>query len=243
MEGSVGLSSTSPKKKKKAGKSAAEGGHGSAAEVPLAEAKQPAAIMCIYCAGFTAAVYCEQCLDSFCSACYASIHRAGKLTRHTSYEVEQPEGIAANTELFVPFGNPLEEVAKAKSVGEELIARERLKASGDVRQTEGMTEDQIEEQKKRAMRTAVGEGQAEEKVTLGEISRYIKRTIKLGSIPASLQMKVSLQPKEAVLAAAYSLLTPDAAHAAGGWNVLKNQKPDAWMSGVSVKGAGIEKYL
>ena len=199
--------------------------------------------MCSSCVGLTAALYCEQCLDSFCTQCFASLHSLGRLARHTSYEVEQPGGGAADVELLVRHPDPLVAAAAAVSVGQELVGRaQAARAEGGTGEQEGLTPAQLHQRALLQRRALDTQQVVEEKVSLGDISRYIKRGKALGTLPASLQMKVRLQSKEAVEAAAHSLLTEQAAMAVGGWGVLKNQRPDEWMSGVVVSGAGITQY-
>jgi hypothetical protein len=201
--------------------------------------------MCAYCLGVSAALYCEQCLDSYCSSCYASLHKGGRLALHTCFEVEQPPGFSADQPLLVSAPTPEEAVASAVSVGSALVERVHLQQARGVSAaegTEGMTPAQVQYRELQVKRALLQHKVYEERVSLGDVARYLARCKRMGSLPTSMLMKVTLQPKEAVLAAAQTLLTEEAAQAVGGWGVLKHTKPDGWMSGVTIRGSGMTLY-
>lgn len=212
-------------------------------DVLLATTTLANAIVCDICKGVSAYRFCEMCGDAFCSPCWASIHRGGKLATHTSYAIEQPPGVLANVDLpHVSYHIPRPEVtaSAAKTLGESLVFQVHhggapTKVSEDV--------ETARHNARLAKATLVaGERADRAELTIADVGRYMKRSRRLGNLPISLQMSVRLMPIHSVVEAVVSLTTIDAANQVGGWVALKKQPIDQWASGVKISGAGLEMY-
>lgn len=99
-----------------------------------------------------------------------------------------------------------------------------------------------EAQKQRAMATMGGAGGgAHNEVCLDDVSKYLQRQRRHHSLAPSLQMHIKITPIERVYAAAREIITMESAAAVGGLGVLKNRRPDSWLTAVEISGAGITK--
>lgn len=215
-----------------------------AAEVAaLRAATLRAAIPCILCKGVTAYRFCEVCLDAFCSLCWASIHRGGKLASHTSYAIQQPDGVGPDTDLpEVEYSMPRpEEVASAATtLGESLVFDLKHKYP----EHKLSSAEKITRHQKQMIKATMSGGETGDRAELniGDVGKFIAHGKKMGNLPISLQMNVSLLPFEDVVQAVLALTTIDAANLVGGWESLKRQPVDKWASAVTVTGAGLTLY-
>jgi len=204
--------------------------------------------MCTQCVGLTAYYYCESCLDSFCTACWHGIHKGGALAKHPHYVIQQPEGYFPDTELLVRHLQPHEAVHAKATTGQELVHHEYLYKSvekvEDAPKPRVRSEDMTEAQKQRAMAYMGGAGGGEHnEVCIDDLSKYLQRQRRYHSLASSLQMHIKITSKERVYAAAREIITVDSAAAVGGLGVLKNRKPDSWLTACEITGAGITKHM
>lgn len=132
-------------------------------------------------------------------------------------------------------------VAEGEGSGSEGSGEELTAPSAPPPQlSEGRMQRQLE--KKLGLDKPVSADGQDESVTLSDIARYLRRRRRLGQLGPTLQMRARLQPMAAVQDAAAALLTEAAAFDAGGFSMLANQKPDAWMAAAAVAGSGHQAY-
>ena len=199
-------------------------------------------VQCTHCVARVAYAHCESCDDSFCSACWAALHR-GRLAAHAAYFIDQPAGWVADADIRGVAPEP--EVGEAALAGARATVGAALRRSIISSHTRGApavaedVRDRRAAQRLTLATTAHGEALDAALVRIGDVGRYVARARRTGRLPIPLQQSVSLMPREAVDAAAWALTDVEAAKEVGGWAAVKNRPLDPWVAGVRVEGAGL----